>query len=261
MDKMSTIKKKYGNKKRHITKIMWVLGCVLLFSSCSEQYNISGDSSVTTLDGRMLYLKVLSDNDMMRNLDSCEVVHGKFNFMGMVDSTAMGEIYMDNEGVMPIVVENGDVSILINNTEQRVIGGSLNNRLYSFLEEKARTEDEIMNLSNEEAELILSGTDPHTAHARLLEKTNKCYSLLENLETRFIATNCNNILGTTYFMLLCSQYPYPIMTEQIQKILKKSSSSFRKLPYVQNYVHAAKANMKMMKHSKDCNITRTRSGD
>ncbi|MDD7252101.1 MAG: DUF4369 domain-containing protein [Prevotellaceae bacterium] len=234
---------------RSIERLCCMGGLLLGLTSCSEQYNISGDSSVSTLDGRMLYLKALTSNDDMCNIDSCEVVHGKFNFMGMMDSTTMGEIYMDNEGVMPIVIENGNISILINNTEQRVVGGALNSRLYRFLEAKSHIEDEIMNLSNEEANMILSGIDPMTAHSHLAEKNNRLYTSLEQLETRFIADNSDNILGSTYFMMLCSQYPYPIMTEQIQRIIKKSKPSFRRSAYVRNYVTAAEANMKLIKQS------------
>src|SRR5574344_155244 len=140
-----------------LSNLLCLISCMLIFPSCSEQYNISGDSSVTTLDGRMLYLKIPTANDVMHNLDSCEVVHGKFNFMGMVDSTVMGEIYMDNDGMMPIVVENGNVSIMINDTEQKVIGGVLNKRLYNFIEAKRRIQEDIMSLASNEANMILSG--------------------------------------------------------------------------------------------------------
>ena len=77
--------------------------------------------------------------------------------MGMVDSTVMGEIFMDNEGFMPIVIERGNLSISISNTEQRVGGSILNEKLYHFLEQRSRLEEEIMTLSNLEAEMILSG--------------------------------------------------------------------------------------------------------
>ena len=53
-----------------------------LITSCTEQYNIAGISSVRSLDGRMLYLRVNQGNDGVRvvNIDSCEVVHGRFSF-------------------------------------------------------------------------------------------------------------------------------------------------------------------------------------
>ena len=249
--------KTFNYKDSHIVKrskaasvrILLLLGCLTGMLSCAEQYNISGDSSVSTLDGRMLYLKAPSSKSVMQDIDSCEVVHGKFSFMGMVDSTIMGEIYMDNEGFMPIVIENGNISISISNTEQRVMGSLLNNRLYRFLEQKSRMEEEIINLSNQEAEMILSGMHPAVAHKKMAERTNKIYGALEDLEINFITTNSNNILGTTFFNILCSQYPYPIMTAQIEEIIKRSSPSFKKQSCVRNYIEAAEANMKMIQRA------------
>lgn len=222
----------------------------VLLSSCSEQYNISGDSTVSALDGRMLYLKVLTNNDNnLRNLDSCEVIHGKFNFMGIIDSTCMGELCMDNESVMPVVIENANLNIKINNLEQRVTGGSLNNRLYRFLEQKNQIESQIIELSNREAQLILSGENPAKIHKRLAGKADKLYDKIEKLETAFIINNNNNILGSTYFMMLCSQYPYPILTSQIKQIIENTSPAFHRIPFVNNYLRAAESNMHYLRQS------------
>ena len=108
-----------------------LLGIVsfLTITSCADQYNIAGNSSIASLDGRMLYLKV-SDGERTSAIDSSEVIHGRFNFMGMVDSIMMGALYMDNESVLPLVIENGNLTIKMDNTEQRVSGGPLNDRLY-----------------------------------------------------------------------------------------------------------------------------------
>ena len=214
--------------------------------ACKSEYNISGDSSIQALDGRMLYLKVFTNNDQLHNLDSCEVIHGKFNFMGMIDSTSMGELFMDNESIMPIVLENANLNIKLNNLEQRVSGGSLNNKLYRYLEQKSQLETQIVELSNREAHLILTGHDPRKVHKKLAGKADELYSKLEKLETDFIIENNRNILGTTFFMVLCSQYPYPIMTSRIKRIVKESSPAFHRLPYVQGYLRAAESNMQYL---------------
>ena len=244
------VTKSYQYYLRSTHSILVILGCILCMTSCAEQYNISGDSSVSTLDGRMLYLKAPNiSTASMCNLDSCEVIHGKFSFMGMVDSVTLGELFMDNEGFMPIVIEKGNISISISNTEQKVVGSQLNDRLYRFLEKKNRLEEEIMNLSNMEAQWILSGMHPMIAHRRVAEKTNRMYNELEDLETDFIATNSNNILGATFFNMLCSKYPYPILTSQINKIMKRASSNFKNNPAVRTYIQAAETNMKLIENS------------
>lgn len=230
-------------------KVLIILtASIWLLCSCAEQYNISGDSTVSTLDGRLLYLKVMTQTQNLRNLDSCEVVHGKFNFMGFVDSTCMGELCMDNESVMPIVLENGKLNIRINNMEQRVSGGTLNNKLYHFLEQKNLLENQILELSNQEARLILSGEEPEKIHIKLGKKSDKLYNKLEKLETDFIVNNSDNVLGSTFFMLLCSQYPYPQITPQIKQIISTTSKKFRRIPFVQDYMKAAESNMRYLQH-------------
>ncbi len=214
--------------------------------SCSTQFNISGDSTVSNLDGRMLYLKTYGNDNHMKKVDSCEVIHGKFNFMGFVDSVCIGEIFMENESVMPVVIETGNISVRINELEQCVTGSSLNDRLYNFLVKRTQLENHIMDLSSQEAHLILLGTDPFDAHNNIRKKSDELYEHIEKLETEFIIENSNNVLGSTYFMMLCNQYPYPIVTPQIKKIIKHSSSHFRKLPYVRTYMNAAEQNMRFL---------------
>ena len=51
-----------------MNKIIYALLAVLALTSCANSYNISGTSNVSTLDGRMLYLKILKDNDF-KSLD------------------------------------------------------------------------------------------------------------------------------------------------------------------------------------------------
>lgn len=240
-----------------MNKVFFILSSFcLLLCSCSEQYNINGDSTVSTLDGRMLYLKALSDNDNPKSLDSCEVVHGKFNFIGMLDSTCMGELYMDNESVMPVVIENANLNIRINNMEQRVTGGSLNNKLYRFLEQKNQIESQITELSNQEARQILSGKNPDKIHAHFSSKADKLYAKIEQMETKFIVENHDNVLGPTFFMMLCSQYPYPIVTSQIQQIIHNTSSQFRHIPFVRDYMKAAESNMHYIQQTSNKQVGR-----
>lgn len=65
---------------------------------------------------------------------------------------------------------------------------------------------------------------------------------LEELETKFIKDNYDNPLGPGCFMLLFGQYPLPVMTEQIRKIIDKAPPSFLQHPFVNNYVRRARFN-------------------
>ena len=103
----------------------------LALTSCGKSYNVIGTSNVSNLDGRMLYLKVLKNNEF-KTIDSCDVVHGQFHFQGSFDSVRMANIFMDNESVLPLVIEDGDINIKIDNTQQTVSGTPLNDKLFKF---------------------------------------------------------------------------------------------------------------------------------
>lgn len=54
----------------------------------------------------MLFVKVPS-GDRMLSIDSAEVIHGMFKMEGITDSTSMASLYMDDESIMPFVIEKG----------------------------------------------------------------------------------------------------------------------------------------------------------
>ena len=93
-------------------KILYTLALAAALTSCVGSYNVEGSSSITALDGSKLYLKAIKNNQL-KNLDSCEVVHGEFHFSGTLDSIRMASLYMDDESVMPIVLEKGDIVVKI----------------------------------------------------------------------------------------------------------------------------------------------------
>ena len=49
-------------------------------------------------------------------LDSAEVVHGLFSMKGKIDSVQMVTLYMDEESIMPIVLESWKITVTISNT-------------------------------------------------------------------------------------------------------------------------------------------------
>ena len=89
-----------------MNKIYLAIIALLALTSCANTYEIKGTSNVSTLDGRMLYLKILKDNNF-KSIDSCDVLHGQFHFQGNLDSVKMGNIFMDDEPVLPLVLESG----------------------------------------------------------------------------------------------------------------------------------------------------------
>ena len=66
----------------------------------------------------------------------------------------------------------------------------------------------------------------------------------------FISTNYENVLGPNVFIMLCSSLPYPIMTPQIDDIIKDAPYSFKSNKLVREFLSKAKENMKLIEEHK-----------
>ena len=85
--------------KMSVNRILPLLLLLMFLASCTRKYKVEGSSSVTSLDGKMLYLKTLKD-DQWVTVDSAEVIHGLFSMRGRVDSVIMATLYMNDEGII-----------------------------------------------------------------------------------------------------------------------------------------------------------------
>ncbi|MBP5712045.1 MAG: DUF4369 domain-containing protein, partial [Prevotella sp.] len=108
-----------------MNKLFYAFLSILAFTSCMGTYNIQGTSNLSGLDGSRLYLKVLQNNEF-KNVDSCEVVHGQFHFSGTIDSIRMANIFMDNESLLPLVLEKGNITVKLDLAQQNVTGTPMN---------------------------------------------------------------------------------------------------------------------------------------
>ena len=60
-----------------VNRILPLLLLLVFFTSCARKYKVEGSSSVTSLDGKMLFLKTLQNGQWVA-VDSAEVIHGLF---------------------------------------------------------------------------------------------------------------------------------------------------------------------------------------
>ena len=211
-------------------------------ASCTNKYKIEGTSSVNSLDGKMLYLKSLRDGEWVK-LDSAEVAHGLFSMKGKVDSVQMVTLYMDDESIMPIVLENGKIKVNISNSDIKAVGTPLNTALYEFIEKRNRLEESIGELEQKETRMVMDGGDLDEIHSQLAVEG-------DSLMKAFISTNYENVLGPNVFIMLCSSLPYPIMTPQIDDIIKDAPYSFKSNKLVREFLSKAKENMKLIEEHK-----------
>jgi len=221
-----------------MNKILYAIFVVAALASCTEAYNIQGASSVSSLDGSKLYLKVVSGNKL-NNIDSCEVVHGKFRFSGQFDSVRMASLYMDDRSVMPLVIEMGDISVRIDDAQQRVSGSPLNELLYDFLDKHQQLENRLQELSHRESQMLLDGIDEDIIGRHLSIEAAEIARQTDSLETSFIIENFDNVLGPGIFMMITSGYQYPILTPQIEELMSKGTDHFKNDAYVSEYYRVA----------------------
>ena len=214
----------------------------LFLSSCATQYDIAGNSSLDEVDGHMLYLRVTgnSGESDVWSLDSCRVEHGRFRFGGAVDSVVLAHVYLGNDLMMPIVIENGDLQVSINQMGQYVEGGQLNKRLYDFLKKRERLENEIWQVENECIHALSKGrASVSEVREKMRRRTSALNEQIEESEVRFIRENYDNALGPGYFIMLCNQQIFPTMTEQLKRIADEAPPTFLSHPYISNYLRMA----------------------
>ena len=218
--------------------LLYLLLAVGVFSSCAESYSVQGTSSIAALDGSKLYLKAVKSGTL-KNIDSCDVVHGQFHFQGLLDTVRIVSLFMDEESIMPVVLEKGEISIRIDNTERRVSGTPLNEELYEFLNRHDQLDNELSELSHRHSQMLLEGEDEDVINEQLNIEAARIAQQEDSLVTHFIIDNFDNVLGPGVFMMMTGSYPYPVLTPQIEDIMSKATTKFKNDPYVKEYYQTA----------------------
>ena len=233
------------------TNLHLTLFVMLVFSlvSCSKRYKIEGNSSITSLDGKMLFLKTLQDGQWIK-VDSAEVVHGLFTMKGAVDSARMVTLYMGDESIMPLVLEDGKVDVVISNLQLSAKGTPLNDALYDFIDRRNAMEMKLGELERQEARMVLDGANLDEVHVKLAQEGETLLKDMNEYVKGFIKDNFNNVLGPNVFMMMCNTLPYPVMTPEIEDIMRTAPLSFKEHFFVKDYLEKARENMKLIEEHK-----------
>lgn len=222
-------------------KTVAILLCLAVMVSCSSTYSVQGVSSISALDGSKLYLKTISNNEM-KSIDSCEVVHGQFHFTGRLDTITMANLFMDDESIMPMVLEGGEIEIRLDNASQIVGGTPLNDLLYNFIDKHKQLENQMSELSHRQSQMLLDGIDEYIIDETLNNEALRIAKEEDELVTNFVIDNFDNILGPGVFMMMTSGYSYPVLTPQIEFIMSKATDKFKNNAYVKDYYQTAREN-------------------
>lgn len=233
-------------------KILYALITLLAFTSCAKSYDIQGTSNISNLDGRKLYLKGGSA-DTLITLDSCEVVHGEFSFTGTLDSVQVAQVYMDDMNLQfPIVLEEGKIHLNLDNTQLRVSGTPLNDKLNTFWTKFTQLRNQYVEIDHEESVAIMNGHDEAATDARLIKKALLVYGNIDKLFTSFITENFDNTLGVWGFLTRVSYdmtpNAYPVwmndylymnannqLSSWVEYIMLKASDIFKNNPAIKDF--------------------------
>lgn len=233
-----------------MNKLFYAFLSMLTLTSCMGTYNIQGTSNLSGLDGSSLYLKVLKDNEF-KNVDSCEVVHGQFHFSGTVDSARMANIFMDNESILPLVLEKGNISVKIDITQQNVSGTPLNEELFKFFNQYNQLKARQAELIHIHDQAIMNGEDMNVVNVKLNQEANEISEEEDHLVTSFVTENFDNVLGPGVFFMVTMGYRFPELTPWIEDIMSKATDKFKNDPYVKDYYQKAQENQAIMNGMKD----------
>ena len=226
-------------------KILLAFATMALMASCANSYNVQGSSSISSLDGSKLCLKVVKNNEL-KSIDSCDIVHGQFHFSGILDTVRMANLFMDDQSIMPVVLEEGEIVIKLDNAAQSVGGTPLNDKLYKFIDKHKQLDNRMSELSHRQSQMMLEGVDELTINEHLNAEAEKIAAEEDKLVTSFIVENFDNVLGPGVFMMITSGLNVPVLTPQIEDIMSKATDKFKNDPYVKEYYQVASENMAKM---------------
>ena len=216
-----------------------VMSVLMSMTSCVKSYSIDGSSDISGLDSRMMYLKTVKNNEL-KDLDSTEVVHGKFGFTGTTDSVRMAYLVVSEAYTLPLVLEDGDISVRINKARTEWGGTPLNDRLYRFMKSLDSLNLQLQDLEHEYNIAFMDGEDMNEVIPRLSRANQLINMSIDTLVTQSIADNFDNILGPCLFMIVTQQQRYPEMSPWVVEIMSKATDAFKNDPYVREYLDNAK---------------------
>ena len=100
--------------------------------------------------------------------------------------------------------------------------------------------------AHKQSQMMLEGIDEEVINRQLSAEAARIAAEEDRLVMRFIESNFDNVLGPGVFMMITSQYRYPILTPQIEDIMSKATNKFKEDPYVKDYYQTAQENEKRM---------------
>lgn len=232
---------------RLLLNITFMLCCAIAHTSCKNEYLLQGNTD-NYFDGSRVYLKTEA-KEGWKVIDSCDILHGKFRMKGSADSTFVSALFIGDEAIIPVIIEEGEIEVRLDIRDIRIGGTALNDELSSFIEQKEKFERRMMELERVETNMILDGHTAESAAAHIRDSITAVGKSMDAFVEEFIKEHYNTVLGPCVFQLLCSTLPYPLITTQIERIITDAPDKFMNNDFVQDFLAIARENNKRMEES------------
>lgn len=205
---------------------------VLLVSSCKSEYSVEGSVDSFGYEGCSMSLVEFA-MDGFNVIDSCRVLHSRFQMNGPVDSVRFVMLCKDSIPVLPMYLEKGNTVIKISPTGMRVSGTRQNDLFYSFLDEKNDIDNRFDEMQQRRMQImqsdVIDSEELQIVHDSLSTIIREC----EDLITTFILSNTREQAAIGVFSMLLGQYDH--MSPLVRRILDSAPDSFFKNPTVAEY--------------------------
>lgn len=107
----------------------------------------------------------------------------------------------------------------------------------------------IEELERKEARMVLDGANLEDAPGAF-ERGEALVKELNDYVRLFIVDNFENVLGPSVFMMMCRTMPYPMMTPQVEDIMRIAPQSFKEHKQVKEFLIKAKENMQLLEEQR-----------
>ena len=222
-------------------RLIYILCVAACFLSCTKGYKIVGTSSIQDFNGKTITLKT-SNGGTWHTIDSCEVLHGQFVMKGKTDSTLQTTLFVDDQPMMPMILEPGKINITVSNIMLKAEGTPLNDSLYKFIARKYKLDLRVFELEHTEEQMIMNGYNEATIQHHIDSTYMVLREEMHNLVLDFIGKNYNNILSICGFSMLCNGLSQPTITPLIQAVINDAPKAFLAHPTISSYLDIAHEN-------------------
>ena len=98
--------------------------------------------------------------------------------------------------------------------------------------------------------MVLDGANLEEVRHRLSEEGEALVREMNDYVRQFIVDNFENVLGPSVFMMMCSTMPYPMMTPQVEDIMRTAPQSFKENRQIKDFLTKAKENMQLLEEQR-----------